>query len=125
MSEFDLPTKEIVRRLTTDERLKRVGLPEGLTPRQANAITKSRLQYAMAQLVDMNVENVHQWLQQVARTAPAEAIRLFMELQEFTSPRLKAAQVNVNANIDPGAGDGRRLQEMSIAELQDVVASQG
>jgi hypothetical protein len=119
-SEFDMPADEIKRRLTTTEKVKRVGTDTGLTPRQANAITQARLQYALSELADMNVDNVHQWLNEVGARNPAEAVRLFMELLEFRLPRLKAAQVV--ANLTPTAEGQRKLATMTIAELEQIVA---
>jgi hypothetical protein len=120
MSEFDMPPEDIAKRLTVDQRIKRVGEETGLTPRQANAITKARLQYALSELADMNIDNVNRWLNQVGERSPAEAIRLYMELMEFSTPRLKAAQVV--ANLTPNADGQRKLNEMSIEELQRIVA---
>ncbi len=120
MSEFNMPPTEIAKRLTTDEKVRRVGLPAGFTPRQANAVTMARLQAALSDLADGKVEKVRVWLDQVGERSPAEAIRLFMELLEFRMPRLKAAQVV--ANLTPSTDGARRLSEMSIEELQHVVA---
>src|ERR1700690_2052915 len=95
--------KEIAKRLTVDERCRRVGLPEGLPPRQAAAISKARLSFALAELAEGHVDEVSLWLRQVAEKNPAEAIRLYMELMEFSTPRMKAAQVTLNANADVDA----------------------
>ena len=119
-----MPTKEIVKRLTVDERLKRVGLPEGFSPRQATAISKARLTFALAELAEGHIDHVSKWLEDVARVNPAEAIRLYMELMEFSAPRLKAAQVNVNANADLTPAGQKRFQDMTLEELS-VVATQG
>lgn len=123
MSEFDLPPEEIAKRLPLQTKLELVGQTHGLTPRQANAITKARTQLALSQLAEGNVDNVQQWLRQVGERAPAEAIRLYMELLEFGLPRLKAAQVNLNADMTPGAG-GRNLQDLSIDELQNSLVGE-
>lgn len=124
MSEFDMPTKEIVKRLTVDERLARVGLPEGFSPQQATKITKARLSFALAELAEGNVHNVQAWLETVGKVNPAEALRLYMELMEFSAPRLKAAQVNVNANADVTPNGAKDLRSMSLEEL-GVIATQG
>lgn len=93
----------------------------GLTPRQANQITQSRLQYALSDLAEMNVERVHKWLGDVGERAPAEAIRLYLELLEFRMPRMKAA--TVIANLTPG-DKGKELKDLSMEELQAIVAEQ-
>lgn len=118
--EFNLPPKEVAKRLTQDQRLERIGTDVGLSPRQANAITKARLNLALSQLAEGNIDNVQTWLEQVGRVAPAEAIRLYMELMEFSTPRMKAAQVNVNADMTPAAGGARSLADMTIDELRIV-----
>lgn len=119
-----MPTKEIVKRLTVDERLARVGLPEGFTPRQATQISKARLAFALAELAEGHVDHVSGWLRDVAEKNPAEAIRLYMELMEFSTPRMKAAQVNVNADVPMTPNGQKRLQDMTLEEL-GVVATQG
>ena len=118
--EFAMKPTEIAKRLTVDERLERVGLPEGFTPRQATAISKARLSFALSDLAEGHVGKVQAWLDEVASKNPAEAIRLYMELMEFTTPRMKAAQVNVNANADVTPSGQRRLQDMSLDELRVV-----
>ena len=120
MSEFDMPPEEIAKRLPVQERLQRVGMPEGLTTRQANAITQARLQLALSELADANVDNVQKWLEQVGERSPAEALRLYMELLEFRMPRMKAA--TVVANLTPDQGNGKDLRSLSIEELQRIVA---
>ncbi len=125
MGEFSLTEKELADRMTLEQRLAGVGKPGGLSPQQGKAIARARLQYAMSELADMNVVNVHNWLQEVARVNPAEAIRLFMELADYTTPRLKAAQVNANLNVDATPGGGKNLKEMTLDELQSIVSDQG
>lgn len=120
MSEFDLPVKEIQKRLTVDQRMARVGAPEGLTPRQTNAITMARLQHALSDLADGKVAQVSAWLDEVGTRNPAEAIRLFMELLEFRMPRLKAAQVTATLPLDQMSS--RNLASMSIEVLNRIVA---
>lgn len=124
MSEFDLPPEDIAQRLSTQQRLELVGQTHGMTPRQANAITKARMQLALSQLAEANVDNIQRWLGEVGSRSPAEAIRLYMELLEFTAPRLKAAQVNLNANADMTPGGARSMADMSIDELSAIVSEQ-
>jgi hypothetical protein len=123
-SEFNLPVKQIAKRMSLDERLANVGFPVGSTPRQVKAITKARIDYAFSQFVEGNVALVEQWLREVGDTNPAEGVRLFMEFTEFYMPRLKPMQVNVNVGAEL-PGNGRELKDMSIEELQSVVAEQG
>lgn len=120
-SEFDMPKKEIVKRVTAEERLARAGDPLGLTPRQANAITQARLQYALSALAEDLADEVKAWIREVGARSPAEATRLYLELLEFRMPRLKAAQVV--ANFTPDASK-RQLKDMSIDELNTIISEQ-
>lgn len=122
--EFQITDQQIIARLSPEERLRRVGTPTGLTARQANAITQSRLQLALSDLAEMNVDNVNKWLNEVGQRAPAEAIRLYLELLEFRMPRMKAAQVAVHVGATAGKEGTKELKDMSIEELQSVVAEQ-
>ena len=88
-----------------------------------NAITKARVNHALSELAEGNIDNVQRWLEQVGERSPAEAVRLYMELLEFTSPRLKAA--NIVANLTPNADGQRRLNEMTMEELQNALTNGG
>lgn len=119
-SQFNMPEREVAKRLSTEERLVRAGLAAGLTPRQANAITQARIQHSLSDLAERNVDNVDRWLQEVASKSPSEAIRLFMELLEFRMPRMKAATVVASLSADL-KGDGRDLKTLTIEELQQAL----
>lgn len=119
-SQFNMPEREVAKRLSVEERIMRAGLPAGLTPRQANAITQARIQHSLSDLAERNVDNVDRWLQEVASKSPSEAIRLFMELLEFRMPRMKAATVVASLSADL-KGDGRDLKTLTIEELQQAL----
>lgn len=119
-SEFNMPAADIAKRLSPDARLQLVGQPTGLTPRQANAITQARLQYSLSALAEGNVDNVNKWLAEVGARAPAEAIRLFMELLEFRMPRMKAA--TVIATLSATGDGGKQMKDMTIEELESIVS---
>lgn len=120
--EFAMTATEVKKRLSPEQQLQRVGTATGMTPRQANAVTQARLQHALSSLAEMNVDNVHEWLRQVGDVAPAEAIRLFMELLEFRLPRMKAATVIATLSA---TGDGKKeLKDMTMEELERVVSEQ-
>lgn len=122
-SEFNLPAKDIKARLTMDEKLDRIGTDTGLTARQANTLTNARIQLAISELIEGNLTNVNVWLREVGSRSPERAIELMIEITKFRMPQMQAAKVIVNASMgaDPGAG-GRGLAEMTIEELQSVVA---
>lgn len=119
-NEFDMPTKEIVTRMSPEARLRAVGQPVGLTPRQANAVTQARLQLALSELAEGLADEVKAWIREVSSRSPAEAVRLYLELLEFRMPRMKAA--TVVANWTPSEEGRRRLSEISFEELERIVA---
>ena len=107
--------------LTAEQRLQLALItpeaPGALTQGVARAVTQNRIRSAMAELAHMNVDNVHQWLQQVAAQSPAKAIELFMELAQFSLPRLKAVAIDVRSS------DGS-VKTMSVADLEKIVSEQ-
>lgn len=123
VSEFNKPPHEIADMLTEEQRLQLVGLPAGYTPRQAKAIVMARIEYGLSQLADGMVPEVEKWLKQVGERNPGEGIRLFMELLEFRMPRIKAAQVNLNASADlmPAAGS---MTTLTLEELNSIANEQ-
>jgi hypothetical protein len=89
------------------------GLPLG----QINNVTRARIRHSMAELAAGNVEHVQTWLHEVAKTQPAKAIELFIELVQFSLPRVKAVAVDVRSK------DGS-VSRMSMADLQNVISEQ-
>ena len=91
--------------------------PKALTIRRTGNLNKQRIRYAMAELADMNIDNVHRWLAEVAVQSPAKAIELFMELAQFSLPKLKAMAIDVRSS------DGS-VRTLSMAELEARVVSE-
>lgn len=89
------------------------GLPLG----QINNVTRARIRHSMAELAAGNVDNVNTWLHEVSKTQPAKAVELFIELIQFSLPRVKAVAVDVRSK------DGS-LSRLSMAELQSVISDQ-
>lgn len=102
--------------MTAEERLRySLAQPEAknaMTVRAMNAITKARIQYGVAELAQGNIANVQKWLEQVAEVSPKTAIQLYLELLEFSTPRLKAVEVTQN---DAGS---KPMAQYTVAELQ-------
>jgi hypothetical protein len=90
---------------------------KALTVRRAGQLTKARMAYAFAELADLNIDNVHRWLSEVAQQSPGKAIELFMQLAQFSLPQLKAATVDVRSS------DGS-VKTMSFTELRSIVSEQ-
>lgn len=118
-SEFNKPPHEIRDMLTEEQRLQLVGIPAGFTPRQAKALVTARIEYGLSKLAEGMIADVQKWLRQVGERNPAEGVRLFMDLLEFRIPKIKAAQLNLNASADlsPSAGN---LTTLSLEDLQAI-----
>lgn len=79
--------------------------------------TRSRIRHSMAELAAANIDNVNAWLLKVAETSPAKAVELFIELAQFSIPKVKAIAVDVRSK------DGS-LARLSMAELSSIVSDQ-
>lgn len=80
-------------------------------------VTRSRIRHSMAELAAGNIDNVNRWLHKVAETSPAKAIELYIELLQFSLPKVKAIAVDVRSK------DGS-LAKLSMAELSSIVSDQ-
>lgn len=118
LDEFNMPVKEAAKHIHPDKRLRLPPAVGGFTEKQAIVFTKARLNQSYIDLLNGNVEKVSAWLDSVAERNPAEAIRLLIELTEFVAPKLKAAEVKISADV--GAAGQKRLQDMSLDELQTL-----
>ena len=128
--------------LPSEERIQRSldgTLPAHIKPistAKIDAVSRSRIRRAFAELAQGNIEQVEGWLQSVASgtpdtvdmetgaktrgtaAAPARAIELFIELAKFTTPQVKAIAVDVTDS----KGNAKRL---TTAELMaSIVAEQ-
>ena len=91
-------------------------LEGGVASRKMNNVNTARIRYALAQLTALNVTNVQRWLEATAEKNPAAAVGLYLQLLEYSTPKLKAVAVDVRS------GDGS-VKNLSMAELQNIVAS--
>lgn len=119
--------------LTTDQRLelalREPNAPEAMKQGQVRVVTQNRIRSAMAELAHGNIENVHGWLQQVATGVPAtesspgtrpdpkSAVELFMQLAEYSLPKLKAVAIDVRSS------DGS-VKQLSVSDLEKIVSEQ-
>lgn len=103
-------------------------LPAPVKPMPTQAIdkvTRSRIRYGVSELVNGNIDNVNKWLNLIAegnveRTIPANpkaAIELFIELLQFSVPKMKSISVDVKDK----SGD---MKKYSMSDLQTIVAEQ-
>ena len=107
--------------LTTEERI-RLGLaqpahPQALSQARIGKVAVNRIRYALGELTAMNVDNVNEWLQKLAADSPKAAIDAFIQLCEFSTPRLKAIAVDVRSS------DGS-VKHVSTSELERIVSEQ-
>lgn len=76
------------------------------------------LRRALRDLADANASRVQEWLDRVAESDPAEAIRLWLSLLRFVTPTLQAAAI---ADITRQAVPAQRLASLSDDELMAMI----
>lgn len=107
--------------------------PNALKQGQVRAISQNRIRSAIAELAYGNIENVHQWMQQVAtgitgtnaegqtitltRPDPKAAVELFLAVAEYALPKLKAVAIDVRSS------DGS-VKQLSVSDLEKIVSEQ-
>lgn len=119
--------------LTTEQRLELAlrdpNAPAAMSQGQVKAVSQNRIRSAMAELAHGNIDNVHHWLRQLAegifdaegkcvsRPDPKGALEAFMELAQFSLPKLKAVAIDVRSS------DGS-VKQLSVADLEKIVSEQ-
>lgn len=119
--------------LTTEERLdlalRDPAAPAALTPHQVKGITQNRIRSAMAELAHGSIDDVKKWMTQTAEGLrdsdgkmvsmpnPKAAVELFLQLAEFSLPKLKAVAIDVRSP------DGS-MKTLSVADLEKIVSEQ-
>jgi hypothetical protein len=82
-----------------------------------NRVT-SDVRQALRDLANANAPRVQEWLDSVADTDPAEALRLWLALLRYVTPTLQAAAI---ADLTPAKSTRARLASMTDAELMEVI----
>ncbi len=88
-----------------------------LVLKEGTAATTPRIRAMVQELLAANVDNANYWLQQVAAGNPKQALELYLELMQFSLPKLKAVAVQVDDNSQ---GNPRAL---TMAQLQAALVS--
>jgi hypothetical protein len=93
-----------------------------LSKREVNAIARTRVEWAFSQLTLAKMDKVSQWLDDLAKTNPREALDAYMQLTEFVMPRLKAVNKERRGRDgeEPGGDDPRGWGGLSVAELEAI-----
>jgi len=94
-------------------------------------VSKAKIRFGVAELTAMNIDNVQRWLTQIGdgvvdpkdpqkylvHPSPRSAIELFIELLQFSVPKMKAVAIDVRD------GEGN-LQKLTVSDLQSIVSTQ-
>jgi hypothetical protein len=88
-----------------------------LSPRQLTPIMKARINYQLANMAAELQGEATQWIRDLARTSPRQALEAYFELLKFTTPQQKAAEITHNVN------DARPAKVLTVAELQEALAN--
>ena len=93
-----------------DENINRNGRPKGARNKTTNAIRE-----AYQNLVEMNLENMSEWIGEIAESDPARAMDTMIKLSEYIIPKLARQELtggdgedlfkNVKFQFGPDAND--------------------
>lgn len=96
------------------------GNPNGRPKGTPNRATK-QVREAYQNLVEMNLENMTQWLSQVAAENPEKAMQLMLQLSEFIIPKLARTELtghdgddlfkNIKFEFGPDINSDERVEE--------------
>lgn len=89
--------------------------PVAMSPKQVTAVSKARISYGLMQLAQGMHEEVATWLRDIAKTSPKDAVLLYLELVQFSIPKIKAVAVQVDDRRS-----GENLKDYSVEELQRI-----
>lgn len=78
------------------------------------------IRQALRQLAEGNADLVQGWLDRVAETDPAEAVRLWLALLRFVTPTLQAAAI---ADLTKPKSKQARLNALTDEELMAAITS--
>jgi hypothetical protein len=110
--EFQLPSEERLQ-LTLAE----PNNPAAMSQPAVRGVVLNRLRYSLADLMSTERPNIIAALEEVRRVDPARYVGLYIELLQFSMPKLKAVAMEVTDH-SPGT------KQMTIADLQRIVSEQ-
>lgn len=89
------------------------GLPKTLPLGRVNNVTLARIRYALANMAYGLEDEVVAWIRQVAADSPKAAVELYLELVQFSVPKIKAVAISQHTTSDKPA------RELTMQELQE------
>lgn len=120
---IDFATRALIEgefQLPTEDRLELSVLNPGsrgtLTLPTVNKVTIARIRHAMMNLTHELYPDVLKWIRDVGAINPKVGVELFLELAQFSLPKLKAIAVAVS--------DATDTRKLSNEELQRIVSEQ-
>jgi hypothetical protein len=84
---------------------------------RADRITTARIRYALAEMSHELYPEVLRWIRTIAAENPVRAVELYMELVQFSVPKVKAIAIDQSYTEKPA-------RAMSLAELEQSVISE-
>jgi hypothetical protein len=114
-AEFAEPTEVRVQKALTHAQPAGTG---GMQLGAINRITRARLQWAVAELAGMGIDEAMVWLRDLAKDSPAAALDRLIEIIKFTSPQQKSMTVE---NVPT---DSTNYGNLTVKQLQGLVFAQ-
>jgi hypothetical protein len=87
-----------------------------LVLKENTSATAPRIRSMVQELLALNVDNANYWLQQVAAANPKQGLELYIEMMQFSLPKLKAVAVQVDDKSDTP-------RALTMAQLQAALVS--
>jgi hypothetical protein len=110
--EFQMPSEERLQLSLTEP-----ANPAALTQPAVRGVVLNRLRYSLAELMSTERGNIIAALEEVRKMNPARYVELYIELLQFSMPKLKAVAMEVTDNSP-------NTKQMTIADLQRIVSEQ-
>jgi hypothetical protein len=105
--------------LSPEERLRHSltspGAPGTIGLQSATKIARARIAYNLSELSAEMLEEAKTALKRVFEVSPKAGFELYLQLLEYSTPKLKSMEMNVETNVT------RSVKDMSLAELDEAL----
>ena len=88
------------------------GNPNG-RPKGATNKSTEKIKEAYTMLVEHNLDNITDWISEIAKDNPEKALDLLIKLTEYVIPKLARSEVNaeIQTKLSPIAEEIKKLRE--------------
>ncbi|WP_339660006.1 hypothetical protein [Croceibacter atlanticus] len=86
--------------------------------------TTEEIRQSFKYLIENNINNLEEWLNQIAENNPEKAMHILIKLSEFVLPKLNRTEISASLSVEQFLAMPQEQRQAKIIELQTKLNKQ-